>query len=131
MNVVPLIDILLVLIIIFMVITPTIPLGLDAEAPQTQERTSVEPPVEAVVVWISRTGEVRVNQEATGWEQLGGRLEEIFKPRATRVAFVWGDPTVEFREVTRAIDVMRDAGIERVGLLPGAFGSLLSPPSRR
>ena len=123
MNVVPLIDILLVLIIIFMVITPTTPQGLNAEAPQPDPNPPQEVQPEIVVISIAKSGEVTINQQATDWDHLGDRLGEIFKRRATRVAFVWGEPEVEFREVARAIDIMRGAGIDRVGLLPASFGA--------
>lgn len=123
MNVVPLIDILLVLLIIFMVITPTTPTGLAAEAPQADRRAGPPPDTGFVVVSISRSGQLRINQEETSWENIGPQLEAIFKNRATRVAFVWGDSEVEFREVARAIDIMRSSGVERVGLLPAGFSS--------
>lgn len=127
MNVVPLIDILLVLIIIFMVISPITPKGLNAEIPQPdakpQEQT--EPAPETVVLSITANGDLSINRRPTDWDRLGSDLTEIFKARATRVAFVWGAPELEFREVARAIGIMRDAGIDRVGLLPASFGAMV------
>ena len=120
MNVVPLIDILLVLIIIFMVITPLIPKGLDALVPQpAPPDAQVDPSVMArtVVVQISRGGGVKINQEDSNWEMLGPRLEEIFKTRAEKVAFVKGDEQIAFAEVARAIDIMKASGVEKVGLI--------------
>ncbi len=122
MNVVPLIDILLVLLIIFMVITPTAPAGLAAEAPQSDQRAAPTQPEDAVVVWITENGQLRINQEETDWGHLGPRLEEIFKSRAQKVAFVWSGPQIQFQEVARVIDIMRSAGVDRVGLLPASFG---------
>ena len=119
MNVVPLIDILLVLLIIFMVITPLVPKGLDALVPQpSPPDAKVDPDIVAktVVVQISKAG-VKINQEDSSWEQLGPRLEEIFKTRAEKVAFVKGDDNIEFAEVARAIDIMRGSGVEKVGLI--------------
>ena len=119
MNVVPLIDILLVLLIIFMVITPLTPKGLDALVPQpSPPDAKVDPDIIAktVVVQVSKSG-VKINQEESSWEQLGPRLEEIFKTRAEKVAFVKGDDNIEFAEVARAIDIMRGSGIEKVGLI--------------
>lgn len=113
MNVVPLIDILLVLLIIFMIITPLIPRGLDAALPQAADKPG---PV-AVVVQVGAGGSVRINEENASWDTIGPRLTEIFKSRAEKVAFVRGDDPVEFAEIARAISIMRAAGIEKVGLL--------------
>jgi biopolymer transport protein TolR len=120
MNVVPLIDILLVLLIIFMVITPTTPKGLDAQVPQpappnAPQNKEIE--IKTVVVQVGADGSVKINQEDATWDSLGPRLEEIFKQRAEKVAFVKGDDKVLFAEVARAIDIMRGAGIEKVGLI--------------
>jgi biopolymer transport protein TolR len=118
-NVVPLIDILLVLIIIFMVITPTTPKGLAASIPQPLDgHHDVVPPGETVVVvQVTAGGKVMINQEETTWEQLGPRLEGVFKQRAEKVAFIQGDDGVDFADVARAIDIMRASGIEKVGLI--------------
>lgn len=118
MNVVPLIDILLVLLIIFMVISPLTPQGLEAHIPQ--ERSSPPPAdqsEDAVVVQISAEAGLRINQQAVEWNGLGDKLTQIFKSRSLRVAFVQGHGEVEFRHIARAIDIMRSAGIEKVGLL--------------
>ncbi|MFZ0819468.1 MAG: biopolymer transporter ExbD [Candidatus Acidiferrales bacterium] len=122
MNIVPLIDILLVLLIIFMVITPTTEMGLDALVPQPappnqKEDTAMQQKV--VVVQIFQNGKVKINEEDSSWETLSGRLDQIFRLRAVgnKVAFVKGDENVNFSEVAKAIDIMRQAGIEQVGLL--------------
>ncbi len=120
MNVVPLIDILLVLIIIFMVITPLTPKGLEALVPQpspSQQQPSPEILSKTVVVQVSSGGKLKINQEEHTWETLGPRLETIFKERAEKVAFVKGDDSVLFMDVARAIDIMRGAGIDKVGLI--------------
>ena len=120
MNVVPLIDILLVLIIIFMVITPTTPKGLEALVPQPAPPNQKEDPAllaKTIVVQVTASGKVLINQDETTWDQLGPRLEDIFKQRAEKVAFVKGDDSVDFMEVARAIDIMRASGIEKVGLI--------------
>jgi biopolymer transport protein TolR len=115
-NIVPLIDVLLVLIIIFMVITPTVPQGLDARVPQpTDPAKDVQPG--AIVVQITSGGDVLINQDRTTWDGLGSRLEDIFKQRAEKAAFVKGDDSVQFADVARAIDIMRGAGIDNVGLI--------------
>jgi biopolymer transport protein TolR len=117
-NIVPLIDVLLVLIIIFMVITPTTPQGLRALVPQPAPDTphAVQPP-DTIVVQLSADGKVRINQNDVSWDGLGPRLQDIFKRRADKAAFVKGDDSVEFVQVARAIEVMRSSGIEDVGLI--------------
>jgi biopolymer transport protein TolR len=115
MNVVPLIDILLVLLIIFMVITPTTPHGLEALVPSPLKIHVPQP--NAIVVHVMADGQVRVNQEGATWDDLGPRLADIFKIRAEKVAFVKGDDNVQFLDVAHAIDIMRGAGIERIGLI--------------
>jgi biopolymer transport protein ExbD len=118
-NVVPLIDILLVLIIIFMVITPLTPRGLDALVPQPSPNQQQNQELEnkTVVVQVMMNGRLKINNEDTTWEGLGPRMEQIFKERAEKVAFVKGDNDVLFMEVARAIDIMKESGIDKVGLI--------------
>jgi biopolymer transport protein ExbD len=120
MNVIPLIDILLVLIIIFMVITPTIPKGLDTLVPQPNpnpQQPQQDVINRTVVVQVEAGGALKINEEPHTWESLGKRLEDIFKTRAEKVAFVKGHPSIAFSEVARAIDVMKASGIDKVGLI--------------
>jgi len=120
MNVVPLIDILLVLIIIFMVITPTVPKGLDALVPQPAPPNQKEDPAllaKTIVVQVTASGKVLINQDETTWDQLGPRIDDIFKQRAEKVAFVKGEDSVDFAEVARAIDIIRANGVDKVGLI--------------
>jgi biopolymer transport protein TolR len=118
-NVVPLIDILLVLIIIFMVITPLTPKGLDALVPQPSPNQQQNQELEnkTVVVQVLMNNKLKINNEDTTWEQLEPRMEQIFKDRAEKVAFVKGDNDVLFMDVAHAIDLMKAAGIDKVGLI--------------
>ena len=70
-----------------------------------------------IVVQVTASGKVMINQDETTWDQLGPRLEDIFKQRAEKVAFVKGDDSVDFAEVARAIDIMRANGVDKVGLI--------------
>jgi biopolymer transport protein TolR len=118
-NVVPLIDILLVLIIIFMVITPLTPKGLDTLVPQPSPNQQQNQELEnkTVVVQVLKGDKLKINNEDATWETLGPRIEQVFKDRAEKVAFVKGDNDVLFMSVARAIDIMRGAGIDKVGLI--------------
>ena len=118
-NVVPLIDVLLVLIIIFMAITPTTPTGLPALVPQPPPKNQKQPPPDntTIVVVISSDGKVAINQTPYSWNELGPQLNNIFKIRADKTAFVKGDDDTSFGYVERAIDIMRGAGITNVGLV--------------
>jgi biopolymer transport protein TolR len=122
-NMTPMIDVLLVLIIIFMVITPLTPKGLEALVPQPP------PPgaqadlssTRTVVISIDQDHKIRINEENTDEANLGRRLEEIFKTRAERVVFVNGDPSLEFRWVATAIDIAHGAQIDKVGLITSSL----------
>jgi biopolymer transport protein TolR len=124
MNVTPLIDVLLVLIIIFMVINPPQPKGLDALVPQPPPPNApknVTPDRTIVVQLIDRgAGQepgVKINQEDTTWDGLQGRLADIFKTRAEKVMFVKGDDNVPFADVATVIDIAHAAGVDKVGLI--------------
>lgn len=116
-NVVPLIDILLVLLVIFMVIRPQALFGLPVDLP-LQSTTTTPAPVDVVVVQVFTDGSLRINQVPVQWNDLHARLAEIFSMRASRVAFVRGDSALEFGVIARAIDIMRGTGITTIGLIP-------------
>jgi len=125
-NIVPLIDILLVLLVIFMVIPHS--RGLKAAIPQPCQGAGCDRPsggdkTGIVVIQVLADGSLRVNQEPVQWENLESRLTEVFKVRADRTAFIWGDQSVEFAVVARVLDAMHGAGIGPIGLLTQKLGN--------
>jgi biopolymer transport protein TolR len=124
MNVTPMIDILLVLIIVFMVVVVSAfqSKGLDAQIPHPATKADNIPTPRTIVIQLAWAGDdkrpsLKINDESAAWDQLPVRLADIFAQRAERVAFVKGDDDVDFRYVAEAISIAKNSGVERVGLL--------------
>jgi biopolymer transport protein ExbD len=121
-NVTPLIDVLLVLLIIFMVILPPHTLGELAQIPQPSPDNPMMNPLAPIVIELKDAGEgqrpvLTLNQEKIKWEDLESRLAGIYRARDDRTGFVKGDPEIEFAFVAEVVDITHRAGAERVGLL--------------
>ena len=124
-NITPLIDVLLTLIIVFMVVVSMDKdQGETAQIPQpNQEQTANMAQPRAVVIQVVWTRDdqppiVKINQDDVSWEDLETRLGEIYLKRAEKVVFVRGDADIDFQYLADVIDVAHHAGVQRVGLLP-------------
>jgi biopolymer transport protein ExbD len=123
-NVTPMIDILLVLLIIFMVIVPVTPKGLDALVPQppkTNQPKDTDPTRTIVVQVLYRSmnapPQYKINETDVAKGELLSRLTDIYANRAERIMFVKGDDKIDFRYVAEVIDIGRSAGVDHIGLM--------------
>ena len=123
-NITPMIDVLLVLLVIFMlVVVMSDTKGLDAEIPQPPDKTAKAPKIDTtIVIQIAFAGDnqrptLKINQQDVKWDDLHDRLLDIFKERADHVAFVKGDDEIDFQYVADAISIARESGVDKVGLL--------------
>ena len=117
-NITPYIDILLVLLIIFMVITPVRQMDLDVKVPQTSQdsdKGAIDPSV--IVVSIGEAAAIAINQEPTTIAQLGSKLQEIYSKRANKNMFVSASAKLPYGDVVRIIDIAKGAGVGDIGLL--------------
>lgn len=117
-NVTPMIDVLLVLLIIFMLVAPIEPVGLKALVPQPPPPdVSPLPRPTDIVITVARNGAVEINQETVEMGNLPARLARIFEVRGNSVIFLRGDGALDYGTIARVIDIARGAGLDRVGLM--------------
>jgi len=123
-NITPMIDVLLVLIVVFMVVVAmSHEKGLRAEIPQPASKDFTPPKIDTnIVIQIAWAGDtpapvLKINQENVKWEDLHDRLFDIYKQRADHVAFVKGDDEIDFQYVADAISIARNSGVDKIGLL--------------
>jgi biopolymer transport protein ExbD len=121
-NVTPMIDVLLVLLIIFMVILPHHFWGERADIPIPTDQVKPLPDETAIVIQLHDRGphsqpSLTINQQEVAWPDLDTKLRAIFAHRVQQVAFFKGDPEIDFQYVADALDTAHHAGVDRVGLL--------------
>ena len=119
-NITPYIDILLVLLIIFMVITPVRQMDLDVKVPQTSNNDkdpNAKPDPSVIVVSIGESAQIAINQEPTTIANLGTKLQEIYSARANKNMFISASAKLPYGDVVRIIDIAKGAGVGDIGLL--------------
>jgi len=119
-NVVPLCDVLLVLLIIFMVITPMVQKGIDVKLPETTADTSATPQG-LIVLTLKKNMSVMINQEQISLEMLPGRLRNLYSTRQDKTIFIRADAKVPYARVVDLIDIAKGAGVEVTGIIPEYF----------
>jgi biopolymer transport protein TolR len=120
-NVVPLCDVLLVLLIIFMVITPIVQKGIDVKLPETAADTSGGMPTGLIVLTMKLDQSVLINQQEVSLDILQDELRRIYSARQDKTIFIRADAKIPYSRVLEMIDIAKGAGVETLGIIPEYF----------
>jgi biopolymer transport protein TolR len=117
-NITPLVDVVLVLLIIFMVITPLLQMGYDVKVPpKVQTPQEAPPPTDQIIVSLTPENRIFLNKEEVNQQTLSLRLTEILKNRANKTIFFSGDDAANYGEVIKVMDVCKNAGAKNIGIV--------------
>ena len=117
-NITPLVDVVLVLLIIFMVITPLLQMGYDVKVPpKTNQPTGTPPPADLIIVSLTPDNKIYLNKEEVNSQTLSLRLTEILKNRSNKTIFFSGDDGATYGDVVRVMDLCRTAGAKNMGIV--------------
>jgi biopolymer transport protein TolR len=120
-NVVPLCDVLLVLLIIFMVITPIVQKGIDVKLPETSTDTGGGMPTGLIVLTMKKDLSVLINQQAVELKLLQDELRRIYSARQDKTIFIRADAKLPYSRIMEMIDIAKGAGVEVLGIIPEYF----------
>jgi biopolymer transport protein TolR len=120
-NVVPLCDVLLVLLIIFMVITPIVQKGIDVKLPETSTDTGGGMPTGLIVLTMKKDLSVLINQQAVDLKMLQDELRRIYSARQDKTIFIRADAKLPYSRIMEMIDIAKGAGVDTLGIIPEYF----------